>query len=62
MYNISLIGIVTINSPLYNEYILIKIIKKKNQRSDLLWSSVIPYVYKERQHIRDKMWNWEKLF
>jgi hypothetical protein len=28
MYNMSLIGIVTMNPPLYNEYILIKFIKK----------------------------------
>jgi hypothetical protein len=31
MYNISLIGIVTINPLLYNEYITIKILKNKKE-------------------------------
>jgi hypothetical protein len=36
-YNISLIGIVTMNCPLYNKYILIKIIfKKTSQRQRLI--------------------------
>jgi hypothetical protein len=36
MYNISLIGIVTLSHPLYNEYILIKIfiIKKRHKTLD----------------------------
>jgi hypothetical protein len=34
MYNISLIGFVTMNPSLYNEYILIKIYNKNFERSD----------------------------
>jgi hypothetical protein len=41
MYNISTIGIVTTNSPLYNEYILVKnVLKKKKERE--IWRKFPP--------------------